>query len=82
MRKVVDSIVFDALSSFLSSNAPTLETIVAKAMQAFKAAEAAKKARELVRRKSVLRTAMLPGKLADCSSQNPAECGEEENDMT
>ena len=76
VRKVVDSIVFDALTSFLSSHAPALETIVAKAMQAFKAAEAAKKARELVRRKSVLRTAMLPGKLADCSSQNPAECGE------
>ena len=76
VRKVVDSIVFDALTSFLSAHAAALEAVVAKAMQAFKAAEAAKKARELVRRKSVLRTAMLPGKLADCSSQNPAECGE------
>ena len=42
--------------------------------QAFKAAEAAKKARELVRRKSVLTKSTLPGKLADCSSPNKAEC--------
>ncbi len=51
----------------------SLNSIFAKALAAWRAAEAAKKARELVRRKSVLTKSMLPGKLADCQSTDKAE---------
>ncbi len=56
----------------LDANSATLEAILSKAVAAFRAAEAARKARELVRRKSVLTKSALPGKLADCSSTDAA----------
>ncbi|CAI5486378.1 unnamed protein product [Closterium sp. Naga37s-1] len=73
VRKVVDGVVSDALAAFLDANPAACEAILSKALDAYKAAEAAKKARELVRRKSVLKSAMLPGKLADCSCEDPAK---------
>ncbi|CAI5507104.1 unnamed protein product [Closterium sp. Naga37s-1] len=73
VRKVVDGVVSDALAAFLDANPAACEAILTKALDAYKAAEAAKKARELVRRKSVLKSAMLPGKLADCSCEDPAK---------
>ncbi|CAI5519665.1 unnamed protein product [Closterium sp. Naga37s-1] len=75
VRKVVDGVVSDALAAFLDANPAACEAILSKALDAYKAAEAAKKARELVRRKSVLKSAMLPGKLADCSCEDPAKSG-------
>ena len=60
------------LQDALDADGATLEAILSKAVAAFKAAEAARKARELVRRKSVLTKSALPGKLADCSSTDAA----------
>lgn len=56
----------------LDADSSTLDSILSKAIAAYKAAEAARKARELVRRKSVLTRSALPGKLADCSSTDAA----------
>ncbi|HBP53951.1 MAG TPA: DNA topoisomerase IV subunit B, partial [Synechococcus sp. UBA8638] len=73
VRGVVDSIVGECLTEFLEFNVQVGDLILEKAIQAFNAAEAARRARELVRRKSVLESSTLPGKLADCSSRDPAE---------
>ncbi len=73
VRGIVDSLVGEVLNEFLEFNLSVGDTIVEKAVQAFKATEAARRARELVRRKSVLESSPLPGKLADCSSRDPAE---------
>jgi DNA gyrase subunit B len=73
VRGIVDSLVGEVLSEYLEFHPGVAETIIDKAIQAFKAAEAARHARELVRRKSVLESSPLPGKLADCSSRDPAE---------
>jgi DNA gyrase subunit B len=73
VRGIVDSLVGQVLNDYLEFNPPVADAIVEKAVQAFKAAEAARRARELVRRKSVLESSPLPGKLADCSSRDPAE---------
>jgi DNA gyrase subunit B len=73
VRGVVDSLVNEVLSDYLEFNLSVGDCIIDKAIQAFKAAEAARHARELVRRKSVLESSPLPGKLADCSSRDPAE---------
>ena len=72
VRKLVDGVVASELSAALELDAAALGAILAKALQAFRAAEAAKKARELVRRKSVLIKSTLPGKLADCTSSDRA----------
>jgi DNA gyrase subunit B len=61
------------LNEYLDFNVNVGDAIIEKAVQAFKAAEAARRARELVRRKSVLESSPLPGKLADCSSRDPGE---------
>ena len=71
VRKVVESIIGEQVSEHLEFYPNTLGSIFSKASQAQKAAEAAKRARELVRRKSVLRSGSLPGKLSDCSSSDP-----------
>ncbi|KAI3431387.1 hypothetical protein D9Q98_004441 [Chlorella vulgaris] len=72
VRKIVDSAVGSEVTEAMEGEPGTLNIILGKALQAFKAAEAAKKARELVRRKGVLTKSTLPGKLADCSSSDRA----------
>jgi DNA gyrase subunit B len=71
VRGIVDSIVGEVLSEYLEFHPQVADAIIEKAVQAFKAAEAARHARELVRRKSVLESSPLPGKLADCSERDP-----------
>ncbi len=73
VRGIVDSVVGEALTEYLNFHPGVGDAILDKAIQAFNAAEAARRARELVRRKSVLESSTLPGKLADCSSRDPAE---------
>ncbi|GAA0781206.1 DNA topoisomerase (ATP-hydrolyzing) subunit B [Hathewaya limosa] len=74
MRGIVDSIFSETFGYFLEENPQVAKIIVDKALGAARAREAARKARELTRRKSVLESTSLPGKLADCSSKNPEEC--------
>ncbi|XP_027353020.1 DNA gyrase subunit B, chloroplastic/mitochondrial isoform X2 [Abrus precatorius] len=74
VRKVVDQSIQDYLTEYLELHPDVLDSVLSKALNAFKAALAAKRARELVRQKSVLRSSSLPGKLADCSSTNPEDC--------
>ena len=71
---IVANLVNDALSTFLEENPPVAKAILEKCISASRAREAARKARELVRRKSALESTTLPGKLADCSSKNAEEC--------
>lgn len=71
---IVQSMVNEALGNFLEENPAVAKAILEKCISAYRAREAARKARELVRRKNALETTTLPGKLADCSSKNPAEC--------
>ena len=73
VRGIVDSLVGEVLNDYLEFNLSVGDAIIEKAIQSFKAAEAARHARELVRRKSVLESSPLPGKLADCSSRDPQE---------
>ncbi|MDJ0594519.1 MAG: ATP-binding protein [Pleurocapsa sp. MO_226.B13] len=73
VRGIVDSLVGEVLNDYLEFNLSVGDAIIDKAIQSFKAAEAARHARELVRRKSVLESSPLPGKLADCSSRDPEE---------
>ena len=71
IKGVCDSIIMEGLLDFLERNPDIAKTIILKAENAAKAREAAKRARELVRRKSVLDISALPGKLADCSEKDP-----------
>lgn len=73
-RGAVDSLVSERLMIFLEQNPAVGKTIVEKAVMAQRARDAARKARDLTRRKSALETASLPGKLADCSDKDPANC--------
>ncbi|MBD0343356.1 MAG: DNA topoisomerase IV subunit B, partial [Coleofasciculus sp. Co-bin14] len=73
VRGIVDSVVGEVLTEYLEFRPGVADSILDKAIQAFKAAEAARRARDLVRRKSVLESSPLPGKLADCSSRDPAQ---------
>ncbi|KAL3534637.1 hypothetical protein ACH5RR_003098 [Cinchona calisaya] len=73
VRKVVDQSVQESLTEYLELHPDVLDSILSKALTALKAALAAKRARELVRQKTVLKSSSLPGKLADCSSTNPEE---------
>ncbi|WP_010238687.1 DNA topoisomerase (ATP-hydrolyzing) subunit B [Clostridium arbusti] len=74
VRGIVDNILGEKVSAFLEENPQVGKLIIDKSLLAARARDAAKKARELTRRKSVLETTALPGKLADCSSKDPAEC--------
>ena len=71
---IVQTIVYDKLGEFFEENPSMAKQIVDKALLASKAREAARKARDLTRRKGVLEGGGLPGKLADCQSRNPKEC--------
>ncbi len=73
VRGIVDSLIGEALTKYMEFNPGILDLILEKAIQSFNAAEAARRARDLVRRKSVLESSTLPGKLADCSSRDPSE---------
>ena len=73
-RGATDGIVSEQLTYFLEQNPSVAKTILEKSILAQRAREAARKARELTRRKSVLETASLPGKLADCSDKDPMNC--------
>ena len=73
MRGNVDSVSVEELGAFLEENPTTARTIVDKGLRAQRAREAAKRARELTRRKSVLESTSLPGKLADCSEKDPSK---------
>jgi len=72
IKGICDSIIMEGISEYLEQNPDTGKTIIQKAENAARAREAAKKARELIRRKSVLDISALPGKLADCSEKDPA----------
>lgn len=71
VRGVVDTIVSEGLKEFFEENPLVIRKIIDKAIMASRARAAARKARELTRRKSVLDASSLPGKLADCSSRDP-----------
>ncbi|MCB0105436.1 MAG: ATP-binding protein, partial [Caldilineaceae bacterium] len=74
VRYHVETALADAMSTWLEENPRDARQIIEKCRMAFRAREAAKKARDLVIRKSALESLTLPGKLADCSSRNPEEC--------
>ena len=71
---IVQSMVNEALGNFLEENPTVAKAILEKCISASRAREAARKARELVRRKSALETTTLPGKLADCSEKDASQC--------
>jgi DNA gyrase subunit B len=73
IRGIVDSSFTEEFGNFLEENPAIAKKIVEKSINAARARDAARKARELVRRKNALETSTLPGKLADCSSKDPAE---------
>lgn len=74
VKGIVDSLVTDGLAEYFEENPKVANVILEKALLAQKAREAAKKARELTRRKNALEVSTLPGKLADCSEKDPSVC--------
>jgi len=74
VKGIVESVFNEKLTSYLEENPQTVEKILEKTVLAAKAREAARKARDLTRRKSFLESAGLPGKLADCSEKDPKKC--------
>ncbi len=73
VRKIVETILYEELGAFLEENPSASKKIVNKAINASRAREAAKKARELTRRKNALEVTALPGKLADCIEKDPSK---------
>lgn len=72
VKGIVDTVMTESLSNFFAENPSDSQIIISKCIQAFQAREAAKKARDLTRRKGILEGGGLPGKLADCQSKDPA----------
>ena len=74
VRTIVNSLVGKQLTDYLEENPSTAKQILDRCLAASRAREAARKARDLTRRKTVLESASLPGKLADCSERDPSKC--------
>ena len=74
VRGIVNDLVKEELSTYLEENPSVARAIVERCVSAQRAREAARKAREATRRKTVLESAALPGKLADCSERDPSKC--------
>ena len=74
VKGIVESMVSEGLAEFMEENPKIANVILQKALDAQRAREAAKKARELTRRKNALDISTLPGKLADCSEKDPSQC--------
>jgi len=73
-QTAVNDLMRDKFQEWLEFNPKPAKTIIEKTLQAYRAREAARKARELTRRKTVLENSTLPGKLADCSNRDPEKC--------
>jgi len=74
MRTLTDNVLYEGLGTFMEENPSAARSIVEKCLASARAREAARKARDLTRRKNVLESAALPGKLADCSERDPKLC--------
>ncbi len=74
VRGAVDSITYDALKSYFEEHPQIAKPIFFKIHNSMEAREAAQKAKDLIRRKNVFESSVLPGKLADCSEEDPAKC--------
>lgn len=74
VRGIIDSVVYEGVSEYLERNPAQAKRIIEKCLNAARSREAARKARELVRRKGALDVGNLPGKLADCSTKDPNLC--------
>ncbi|MFH1306197.1 MAG: DNA topoisomerase (ATP-hydrolyzing) subunit B [Candidatus Micrarchaeota archaeon] len=74
MKGIVESIVRDMLSAYLEEHPADARAILMKGINAMRAREAAQKAKDLIRRKGILESTVLPGKLADCADENPENC--------
>jgi len=74
VKGIVESLTYDRLTLFFDDNPDVVKKILEKSIMAAKAREAARKARELTRKKGLLENTGLPGKLADCSEDDPAKC--------
>ncbi|MBP6671620.1 MAG: DNA topoisomerase (ATP-hydrolyzing) subunit B [Bacteroidetes bacterium] len=74
IKSIVESVIGPALSDWLENNSPDAKRIIEKSLRAAEAREASRKARDIARRKNAMDGAGLPGKLADCSSNDPEHC--------